>query len=70
MRWSEIEKLMETGSAGATCAGNIATLPGNNNKSSAGAIGAGFDPNGDWGIYNSKKKKVPKIKPNIIKRQI
>jgi hypothetical protein len=72
MRWSEVEKLLETSSAGGTCSGNVATVPGNNGKSGNGAIGAGFDPGGDWGVYNSAKKKPmstkSKNKPNIIKR--
>jgi hypothetical protein len=71
MRWFEIERLMETSSAGVSCAGNIATMSGNNDKSSDGAIGAGFDPNGDWGIYANKKPKIKsKKKPNVIRRQI
>jgi hypothetical protein len=69
MRWSEVEKLLETSSAGGTCSGNVATDPGNNGKSGSGAIGAGFHPNGDWGVYNSVKKKTPgKKKPNVIRR--
>jgi hypothetical protein len=68
MRWIEIEQLLETSSAGASCAGNIATIPGNNNKSGAGAIGAGFDPSRDWGIYKKKKKTKLTNKPNVIKR--
>lgn len=58
MRWHEIESLMETSTAGGTCAGNVAVVPGNG-KSSKGSIGAGFDPNGDFGVYpNPKKKKT------------
>lgn len=56
MRWKEIEQLVETSSAGATCAGNVAVVPGNGN-SSKGSIGAGFNPNGDFGIYPNPKKK-------------
>jgi hypothetical protein len=69
MRWREIEKLLETSSAGGTCSGNVATVPGNDGKSGTGAIGAGFDPSGDWGVYNSAKKKpLSKKKPNVIRR--
>lgn len=52
MRWSEI--INET-SSGSTGASNIAIVPGNT-KANKGSIGAGFDPNGDWGIYDSAKK--------------
>lgn len=70
MRWYEIVELMETSTAGGTCAGNVASVPGNG-KSTKGAIGAGFDPNGDFGIYpNPKKKKTDEDseKPSFIHR--
>lgn len=39
-----------------TCSGSVAIAPP---KIKAGTIGAGFDPDGDWGIYepNHKGKK-------------
>lgn len=60
MRWKEI---IESASAGATGAASIATavkpLGGNSQ-----ALGVGFDPNGDQGVYQSSKKK----KPLLIRR--
>lgn len=44
--------ITETSSAGATGAGNVATSNGN-----VGGLGVGFDPDGDWGIYEFAKKK-------------
>ena len=55
MRWMEITgtPITETCSAGATGSGSVAT--------SVGGIGAGFDPNGHKGIYDTvirrKKRK-------------
>lgn len=66
MRYKDIEKLMETASAGATGAGNIATVVGNG-KSGVGTIGAGFDADGDYGIYPKPKKKKKKT-PSVIRR--
>jgi hypothetical protein len=54
MRWKEI---IENASAGATGSASVATV--------VGGLGAGFDPNGDKGIY----QKTPKIKkPLLIRR--
>lgn len=62
MRWSEI--INET-----TTAGNVATVVGNSGASGAGSIGAGFDPNGHWGVYNNAKPKKQKRKGSgVIKR--
>lgn len=66
MRWHEIE-LYETSSSGGTSAGNIATVPGNG-KSAKGSIGAGFDPNGDFGIYPNPKKKTKESNQTFIHR--
>lgn len=67
MKWNEIFEdvvLSETATAGATGAGNIAVCVG-----AKGGIGAGFDPNGDWGIYNSAKPKGKKKSgPGVIRR--
>jgi len=51
--------LKEFATSGGTAAGNVATVPG--------GLGAGFDPNGDKGIYNSAEKKKRK-KSNVIRR--
>jgi hypothetical protein len=53
MRWKEIT---ETASCGATGSSSIATA--------VGGLGAGFDPNGDKGIYEkpNKKKKAPVLR--------
>jgi hypothetical protein len=61
MRWHEI---FEDASAGASCASNIAVSVG-----AQGGIGAGFNPNGDWGIYNSAKKKGKKGKKSAMLRR-
>lgn len=50
----KLNELYEFASSGATSAGAIAAVPG--------ALGAGFDPDGDWGIYTKKKKKDKKDK--------
>jgi hypothetical protein len=55
MRWKEI---IESATCGATGAASIATVPG-----AVGGIGVGFNPNGDKGIYQGKKKK-----PVVIRR--
>lgn len=47
-----IETLSEHASGGGTGAGSIATA--------VGGLGAGFDPNGDFGIYSKPKKKKSK----------
>jgi len=52
-------ELFEHASAGGSSAGNIAT--------SVGGIGAGFDPNGDHGIYGKNPKKKSKKTP-ILRR--
>lgn len=67
MRWHEIEQLVETSSAGGTSAGNIAVVPGNGN-SSKGSIGAGFDPNGDFGIYPKPSLKKKQSQKTFIQR--
>lgn len=69
MRYSEFSKLDEC-----TSAGSVATVVGNA-KSVKGTIGAGFDSNGDWGIYDfaknkdkKKKKKETKEETTLIRR--
>lgn len=56
MRWKEIlnYKLNETSTSGSTSSGNVATA--------VGGLGAGFDPNGDYGIYEKNRKKSKVIK--------
>lgn len=54
MRYSEFAKLKEC-----TTAGSVATVAGNA-KSLKGSIGAGFDSQGDWGVYDFAKKKTKK----------
>jgi hypothetical protein len=67
MRWFEI--IGETASAGSSAAGNIATVPGNSGKAGQGSIGAGFDPDGHQGIYQSAKNKSKKTEgSNILRR--
>jgi len=51
----EYKQISETASAGSTGAASVATV--------VGGLGAGFDPNGHWGVYNDKKKK-----PAVIRR--
>ena len=53
----EIDDLRENASSGATSSASVATV--------VGGLGAGFDPNGDKGIYQSAAK--PK-KPIVLKR--
>ena len=66
MRWSEI--IGESASAGGTGAGNIATVVGGGKGPAKGAIGAGFDPNGDHGIYENPKAKAKTKNASVIKR--
>jgi hypothetical protein len=49
------DSVVETASCGATGAASVATV--------VGGLGAGFDPNGDYGIYPKPKKK-----PIVIRR--
>jgi hypothetical protein len=67
MRWYEIQILSETSSSGSTSAGAVATVAGN--KSLRGAIGSGFDPQGNFGVYPKKKSLVSKS-AIIIKREM
>lgn len=49
--------LLETSTAGGTSAGNIATVNSNMGTTSRkGAIGVGFDPDADWGVYEGSRK--------------
>ena len=58
MRYKE---LLETSTAGATSSGNIAIVPGNTGKViKRPGIGAGFDADGDYGIYEPSKNKKKK----------
>lgn len=52
--------LKEFASAGGSSAGGVATV--------VGGLGAGFDPNGDKGIYDSANKKKQKKKALVIRR--
>lgn len=52
---TEMDDLNENATAGSTSSANVATV--------AGGIGAGFDPNGDKGIYQTKAKK-----PVVLRR--
>jgi hypothetical protein len=54
------EDFHEHASAGATGSGNVAT-----SVAAVGGLGAGFDPDGDWGIYQSSKGRK---KPTVIRR--
>jgi hypothetical protein len=65
VRWKEIIYLKETSTAGSTSAGNVATVV----QQMGGIqrrppIGVGFDPNGDWGVYQSSNEKQKKSKKN------
>ena len=53
------DALSENATTGATSAASIAVVPG--------ALGAGFDPNGDWGIYQGQKNKK-EAKPLLLRR--
>lgn len=53
------KEIFEHASGGASGAGNVAT--------SIGGIGAGFDPDGHKGIYDSAEKKKAK-KATILRR--
>lgn len=55
------EDVVETATAGGTSAGNFPSF------ASAGGLGAGFDPNGDHGIYQKDRRKRGKL-PNIVRR--
>lgn len=59
LEMDDVQNLEENASAGATSSASVAT--------SVGGLGAGFDPNGDWGIYQSKKKKK-KEKVLVLRR--
>lgn len=50
----------ESASSGSTSSANVAVV--------AGGIGAGFDPNGDHGVYQSVRKDKKPSKPLIIRR--
>lgn len=52
----------ETSTAGATGAGSVATA--------VGALGAGFDPDGDWRSIYPKNKQKKQNKPIVIKRNM
>lgn len=52
------DDLLEDASAGATAAGNVATV-----ATPLGGLGPGFDPNGDKGIYAGKKPVVLRRPP-------
>jgi hypothetical protein len=52
-------ELREDASSGASCSSNVATV--------AGGLGAGFDADGDWGIYSKPKKKTDD-KPLVLRR--
>lgn len=56
MRWKEIIQIKES-DGGTTSSASVATVPG--------ALGAGFDPNGDKGIYQKSPKKK---KPIVLRR--
>lgn len=62
MRWKEI---VESATAGATGAASVATAVGAlGAKNQDQALGVGFDPNGDQGVYQASRKK----KPLLIRR--
>lgn len=56
MRWKEI--VSENSTTGSTSAASVAV--------STSALGAGFDPDGDWGVYKPAKKKKKKGKAEGI----
>jgi hypothetical protein len=60
-----IRKVIENATSGATSAASIATSTAGTGK---GAIGVGFDPNGNKGIYQGKLKKQSSKGSNIIRR--
>lgn len=49
--------MSESASAGGTSAGGVATV--------VGGLGAGFNPNGDYGVYDKPKKRK---KAKVIRR--
>lgn len=61
-----LRKVIENATAGATCAANVASTPGGR-KGKVGGLGVGFNPNGDHGIYQDKKKKS-KSGDGVIRR--
>lgn len=62
------DEVRENASAGSTSAANVAVCIGGLNGQSGG-IGLGFDPDGDWGVYDSAKpKKKPAPKAVVLKR--
>lgn len=65
MRWYQIEQLLETSTAGSSGAGNIAVAI---NSTKQGSIGAGFNPDGDWGVYSKPKKISFKKATSVLKR--
>lgn len=56
MRWKEIIEIRES-DCGTTSSASVAAVPG--------GLGAGFDPNGDKGIYQKPSKKK---KPILLRR--
>ena len=67
MKYKNLLKIInEHATGGATCSANIATcISGSGNvlsrsNRSSESLGVGFNPNGDWGIYEPKKKKTNK----------
>ncbi len=52
--------LFEHASGGGTSAGAVAT--------SVGGLGAGFDPDADFGIYGENPNKKKSKKPTVIRR--
>ena len=59
----ELQKLKECTSS-SSVATSISPI------TSKGALGVGMDPNGDWGIYDSKKPKNKKSKKNRTSKPI
>lgn len=62
MKYNNILKIInENTSAGATCAGNIAVAVNPLSQSVISrSIGVGFDPDGNWGVYEPAKKDKQK----------
>ena len=54
------DDIKESATAGATGAASVATA--------IGGLGAGFDPDGDWGIYEPAKPKAKKAAVAVIRR--
>lgn len=61
-----LKRINECASSGSTSAASIATVTKGNGsvirRSPEGAIGVGFDPEKDWGIYEKPKKRSKKEK--------